>query len=182
MEAPPFPKVKLPTIDPFDGTTDPDDHLSAYKHQMYVHTVDDATWCKNFAATLKGVAQKWFSNLPPNSVNNFIELSCLFTSHFVANPQEQKISIRLGKIIQGPREALRSFVKRFNLEALQIKVLNAGVAFDAFIRGLRPDILKFDLVIHYLSGDSERAEAFIHATEVCAEAKHPETKNVEESI
>ncbi|KMS94261.1 hypothetical protein BVRB_023190, partial [Beta vulgaris subsp. vulgaris] len=40
MESPPFPKVKLPTIEPFDGTTDPDDHLSAYKHQMYVQGVD----------------------------------------------------------------------------------------------------------------------------------------------
>ena len=36
MEAPPFLKVKLPTIDPFDGTTDLGDHLSAYKHQMYI--------------------------------------------------------------------------------------------------------------------------------------------------
>ncbi|KMT18129.1 hypothetical protein BVRB_2g031580 [Beta vulgaris subsp. vulgaris] len=44
MEAPPFPKVKLPMIVPVDGTTDPDDHLSAYKHQMYVQAVDDATW------------------------------------------------------------------------------------------------------------------------------------------
>ncbi|XP_048491523.1 uncharacterized protein LOC125492835 [Beta vulgaris subsp. vulgaris] len=35
MESPPFPKLKLPTIEPFDGTTDPDDHLSAYKHQIF---------------------------------------------------------------------------------------------------------------------------------------------------
>lgn len=84
MEAPPFLKVKLPMIEPFDGNTDPDDHLSAYKHQMYVQTIDDATWCRNFPATSKGVDQKWFNNLPPNSVNNFTKLSYLFTSHFVA--------------------------------------------------------------------------------------------------
>ncbi|XP_057247634.1 uncharacterized protein LOC130589967 [Beta vulgaris subsp. vulgaris] len=142
MESPPFRKVKLPTIEPFDGTTDPDDHLSAYKHQMYVQGVADATWCKNFPATLKGVAQKWFNNLPPNSVNNFTELSILFTSHIVANRQEQKTSMHLGKVVQGPKEALRSYVKRFNMEALQIQDLNAGVAFDAFIRGLRPDNFK----------------------------------------
>ncbi|XP_048502817.1 uncharacterized protein LOC125498620 [Beta vulgaris subsp. vulgaris] len=157
MEAPPFPKVKLPTIiEPFDGTTDPDDHLSAYKHQMYVQGVDDATWCKNFPATLKGVAQKWFNNLPPNSVNNFTELSILFTSHFVANRQEQKPSMHLGKVVQGPKEALRSYVKSF----------------------------KFDLVkkkISTLTEALKEAEAFIHATEVCAEAKHMEAKKVEEA-
>ena len=32
MEAPPFPKVKLLMIEPSYETTDPDDHLSAYKH------------------------------------------------------------------------------------------------------------------------------------------------------
>ena len=55
---PSFPKVKLPTVEPFDGTTDPDDHLSAYKNQMYIQAEDDATWCKNFPATLKEVAHQ----------------------------------------------------------------------------------------------------------------------------
>ena len=81
------PKVKLPIIEPFDGKTDPDNHLSAYKHQMYVQAVDDAIWRMNFSATLKGVA-KWFNNLFPNSVNNFTELIYLFTSHFFVNQQE----------------------------------------------------------------------------------------------
>ncbi|XP_057250713.1 uncharacterized protein LOC130591415 [Beta vulgaris subsp. vulgaris] len=185
MESPPVPKIKLPTIEPFDGTIDPDDHLSAYKHQMYVQGVDDATWCKNFPATLKGVAQKWFNNLPPNSVNNFTELSILFTSHFVANRQEQKNNMHLGKVVQGPKEALRSYVKRFNLEALQIQDPNAGVAFDAFIRGLRPGSFKFNLVkkkISTLTEAAQEAEAFIHATEVCAKEKHPEAKKIEETI
>lgn len=53
----------------------------------------------------------------------------------------------MGKVIEGPKEALRSFVKRFNLEALQIQDLNVGVAFNAFIRGLRPGCFKFDLVM-----------------------------------
>ncbi|XP_010667376.1 uncharacterized protein LOC104884429 [Beta vulgaris subsp. vulgaris] len=185
MEAPPFPKVKLPIIDPFDGIIDPDDHLSAYKHQMYVQAMDDATWCKNFPATLKGVAKKWFNNLPVNSVNNFTKLSYLFTSHFVVNRQEQKKECTWGKIIQGPKEALRSFVKRFDLEAFQIQDLNVGVAFDAFIRGLRPGSFKFDLVkkkITTLAEALRDAEAFIHATDVCAEGKHSETKKVEEKI
>ncbi|XP_010677944.1 uncharacterized protein LOC104893526 [Beta vulgaris subsp. vulgaris] len=185
MDSPPFLKVKLPTIGPFHGTTNPDDHLSTYKHQMYVKAVDNATWCKYFPTTLKGVAQKWFNNLPPNSVNNFTELSIMFTSHFVANRQEQKTSMHLGKVIQGPNEALRSFVKKCNLEALQIQDLNAGVAFDAFIRGLRPGSFKFDLVkknITTLAEALREAEAFIHATKVCAEAKHPETTKTEEAV
>ena len=93
--------------------------------------------------------------------------------------------MHLGKIIQGPKEALRSFVKRFNLEALQIQDLNDGVTFDAFIRGLRSKSIKFDLVkkkITTLAEALREAEAFIHANEVCAKAKHPKTKKVEEAI
>lgn len=111
-------KIKLPSIEAFDGTTDPNDHISAYKHQMYVQAADDATWCKLFPATLKGVAQKWFNSLPAHCINNFTELSTLFAHHFMANKQEKETSMHLGKVQQGDKESLRSYVKRFNLEVL----------------------------------------------------------------
>jgi len=38
LEAPRLRKVKMPSIELFDGTTNPDDHLDLYKAQMYVHT------------------------------------------------------------------------------------------------------------------------------------------------
>ena len=85
MSAPQVGKVKGLNIDAYDGTTDPDDHLAAYKHLMYLQGVDDATWCKYFPATLKGVAQKWFNSLPDQSIRNFTELSMIFTHHFMAN-------------------------------------------------------------------------------------------------
>jgi len=47
----------MPTVDLYDGTTDPEEHLGVYKAQMYVQGVDDAAYCRYFPATLKGVAQ-----------------------------------------------------------------------------------------------------------------------------
>ena len=73
----------------------------------------------------------------------------------------------------------RSFVKRYNLEALKIQDLKDGMAFNAFIKGLRPWSFKFDLVrkkITTLAEALREAEAFIHAIEVWAKAKHPEPK------
>ena len=58
LEAPCLNKVKMPSIELFDGTTDPDDHLDVYKEQMYVQDVDNVTCCRYFLATLKGTAQK----------------------------------------------------------------------------------------------------------------------------
>ena len=46
INVPRYGKVKMPTVDLYDGTTDPEEHLGMYKAQMYVrmrttqHTVD----------------------------------------------------------------------------------------------------------------------------------------------
>ena len=56
LEAPQLSKVKMPFVDLFDGTMDPDDHLDVYKAQMCVQDVDDATCCRYFLDTLKGIA------------------------------------------------------------------------------------------------------------------------------
>jgi len=47
----------MPTVDLYDGTTDPEEHLGVYKLQMYVQDMNDMAYCHYFPATLKGVAQ-----------------------------------------------------------------------------------------------------------------------------
>ena len=65
----------MPTVDFYDGMTDPKEHLGVYKAQMYVQDVDDAAYCCYFLATLKGVAQSWFSGLPLETVTCFRDLA-----------------------------------------------------------------------------------------------------------
>ena len=45
MEAPRAKKVKMPSVEPFDITTDLDNHMDIYKVQMYVQDVDDTICC-----------------------------------------------------------------------------------------------------------------------------------------
>jgi len=174
MMAPRPTKFKMPTIEAFDGTSDPEEHLATYKHLMYFQGPDDATWCRYFLSTLKGIAQKWFNSLPDHSINNFNELSSIFVHHFMANKREKKTSMHLAKIVQGDKESLRSYVQRFNLESLQIPNISEGVAFDNFFRGLRDGTFKFDVVrrnCKTLKGILEEAECFIHAQELCASTR-----------
>jgi len=49
-------KVKLPNLEPYDGTADPEEHLKVYKAQMHIQDVDDTAYCRYFLATLKWVA------------------------------------------------------------------------------------------------------------------------------
>lgn len=71
-------KIKVPPIDHFAGDTDPEDHLAAYKAKMSVQTGCEATWCKFFPTTLKGLALSWYNNIPARSVTNFSVLEALF--------------------------------------------------------------------------------------------------------
>ncbi|XP_056697962.1 uncharacterized protein [Spinacia oleracea] len=162
MNPPKEPKVKTPTIKDYDGTTDPDMHLVAYRHHMYVQGTNEATCYKYFPATLKGVASKWF----------------------MAHKEERKTGMHLGRIQQGKDESLRIYVKRFNLEAGQIPYLPDDVSFDNFIRRLKKGSLKFDLVMKSVRTMAEvldEAGAFIHATEICSASKDGKTGEATDS-
>ncbi|XP_021866425.2 uncharacterized protein [Spinacia oleracea] len=92
----------------------------------------------------------------------------------MAYKEERKTSMHLGRIQQGKDESLRSYVKRFNLEAGQIPDLPDGVSFDNFIRGLKKGSFKFDLVkksVRTMAEVLDEAEAFIHATEICSASR-----------
>ena len=67
-------------MDLYDGTTDPEETLRVYKVQMYIQDVADAAYCRYFPATLKGVAQSWFSDLPLGTISCFEDLAGGFIS------------------------------------------------------------------------------------------------------
>ena len=77
------PKFKMPSLDSYDGTRDPFDHIATFKTTMHLQGVLDEIMCRTFPTTLKGLARVWFSMIPPNSVSSFEELSKLFVNNFI---------------------------------------------------------------------------------------------------
>ena len=77
------PKFKMPSLDSYDGTCDPFDHIATFKTTMHLQRVLDEIMCRTFPTTLKGLARVWFSKIPPNSVSSFEELSKLFVNNFI---------------------------------------------------------------------------------------------------
>ena len=107
-------KVKMPTLDLYDGTVDPEEHMGVHKEQMYVQDVDDAAYYCHFPATLKRVAPSWFNGLLPGSVTCFQDLTEKFVSQFIDSRKERRASIHLSKIKQRQQESLAEFVKHFH--------------------------------------------------------------------
>ena len=93
--------------------------------------------CRAFPTTLKGVARIWFSRLTPNSVSTFKELSGQFTAYFIGGHRYKKSTACLMSIKQREDETLRSYISRFNKEALSIDKVDDKILVAAFTNGLR---------------------------------------------
>ena len=113
---------------------------------MHLQGVADKIICRAFPTTLKRSARIWFSRLTPNSISTFKELSAQFASHFIGGHRYKKSTTCLMMSIkQRENETLRSYIARFNKEALSINEADDKILVAAFTNGLRKGKFLFSL-------------------------------------
>ena len=120
LECPVPSKFQLPQLESFDGLKDPQDHLNTFKTTLGLQQPPDEILCRSFPTTLKGVAREWFSKLPTSSVDSFEQLSNAFLHHFIGGQRLKRPVDHLFTIRQGEKKTLRSYVKRFTHENLEV--------------------------------------------------------------
>lgn len=136
-------KFKIPTLDSYDGTHDPCDHIVTFKRTMHLQGVLDEIMCRAFPTKLKGPTRVWFGKLPPSTITLFQELSKL--NKFMGKKRQKHSSSNLMSINQGENESLRSFISRFNREALLVDKMEDKILLTAFYNRV-----SLDLFIHKL--------------------------------
>ncbi|XP_031267808.1 uncharacterized protein LOC116126246 [Pistacia vera] len=128
---------------PYDGTTDPDDHIASYKQRMFTVSIPrplrEACMYKSFGSSLSGPALQWSTNLLNRSIDSFTQLTDTFVEQFASSKKLEKLSADLYRIYQKMGEPLREYVSRFNREKISIPSCNPETAVDAFRKGLLPD-------------------------------------------
>ena len=112
---------------------------------MHLQGVLNENMCRAFPTTLKGLARIWFSRLMPNSINTFKDLSTQFALHFIGGHRYKKSTTCLISIKQQEDETLRSYIARFNKEALSIDEVDDKILVAAFTKGLRKGKFLFSL-------------------------------------
>jgi len=100
----------MPTFDKYDGTTNLDNHVRVFTHQMMFHAVSDPIWCPVFSTSLTEEALEWFFELLANSIDSFATLKDRFSTQF--SPLRPAILTvdNLVNICQEDGESLRSYL------------------------------------------------------------------------
>ena len=88
-------KFKLPTLDSYDRTRDPCDHIATFKTTMHLQRVLEEIMCRALPTTLKGLTWVWLGKIPPNTITSFKELSKLFINNFIEGQSHKRSSSSL---------------------------------------------------------------------------------------
>ncbi|GAU34804.1 hypothetical protein TSUD_394300, partial [Trifolium subterraneum] len=112
---------KPPTLDKYDGTTDPDEHVQSVETALDYRNLRGSIKCKLFPLSLTRGASTWWRNLPPGSIDSWEELCRMFTAHFTTSRRHPKTVASLKAIIQGPEEPLRNYIERFNKISVEVE-------------------------------------------------------------
>ncbi|KAL8103834.1 hypothetical protein AgCh_028144 [Apium graveolens] len=162
-------KFKMPIIKAYDGTGDPANHVRTFSNALLLQPVNDTIKCRAFPQTLSGMAQRWYSRLPTNSIGFFRELSQDFIKQFIIGRVHEKSSASLMSIVQGAKESLRDYLNRFTKEALQVPDLDDKVAMIALQQGTRDEFFKISLAKRppeSMLQLQDRAEKYIKVEEI----------------
>ncbi|VFR02773.1 unnamed protein product [Cuscuta campestris] len=107
-------------IKAYNGTTDPQDHLSKFYASMEAAAAPDEVKCRCFLATLEGSACDWFNRLPKGTIDDWDTLAEKFLTHFAANRRQRLPYSHLLNIYIRKGEKLRDFIVRWEKEARDV--------------------------------------------------------------
>ena len=145
----------MPSLENFDGTKDPLDHLESFKTMMCLQGVPNEIMCRTFPPTLKEPAKIWFKKLTPESVGSFAQLSRSFFNHFIGGQRYGRPTTYLLNVKQKEGETLRSYLTKFNKEILLVDGADNKVVLTAFISGLQSEDFLFSVYKDPLTSMSE---------------------------
>ncbi|XP_010475250.1 PREDICTED: uncharacterized protein LOC104754696 [Camelina sativa] len=119
-----------PRLGHYDGTVDPRDFLLTFGVALgplqFSPAEYDAGACQVFTEHLTGTALSWFSRLPSGSIDSIKELITEFLKQFSVIFEDKNSHADLYALTQYKDESLRSFIRRFKENYVNISIPDAA--------------------------------------------------------
>ncbi|CAL1376417.1 unnamed protein product [Linum trigynum] len=117
-----------PTMPMYNGTTDPEDHVSSFCLRMQLQTNSSAALCRTFPSTFSGICLDWYNRLPNGIIRTYEEFILLFTTKFASQKRRPLLLKALIDLKQKDGESLRAFYARWSRTAMAVRDLTPETA------------------------------------------------------
>ncbi|XP_070029660.1 uncharacterized protein [Nicotiana sylvestris] len=133
-------KFRMPKLPKYNGTTDPNEHVTAYSCAVNGNDIkNDKIECvllKKFRETLSKGDMMWYHNLAPNSIDSFAILADSFVRVHAGAIKVVTRQSDMFKIKKRENEMLREFVSRFQMKRMELPLVSDDWEVQAFTEGL----------------------------------------------
>ncbi|RZS20764.1 hypothetical protein BHM03_00053318 [Ensete ventricosum] len=166
--------------EPYGGSTDSTEHVTAFRAQMALYDTSDALMCCTFPMTLRGSARMWYSRIKPFSISSFDQFAKEFELNFIASSCPRPTVASLLGLTQGNDEPLAQFVSRFSGEIRRMPDTHPTMVIQAFLMGLWPSRFFWSLIERPPSTVPEmlqRASQYVTAESLVARKREDHKKS-----
>ena len=131
-------KFKVPAVPPYDGTADQIEHLELFRAYVAVRGVPNEIVCRAFPLTLTSLAREWFTNIPSNTIDNFMDIAKHFLTHFMSTHRQKMPVSYMMTVQQKDSESLKDYIERFQKERLTIVTAPGNLILMALLNRIHP--------------------------------------------
>ena len=121
----PYPRgSRIPEFSTFSREDDKTvlEHMSRLTIQCREVSKNENCKMKLFPSFLTGQAFAWYSSLPPNSLNSWVELEGKFQTHFSRTDLGVSI-VNMARLRQRPDETVQQFIMRFKRARMHYQII-----------------------------------------------------------
>ncbi|GJR27315.1 hypothetical protein Tco_1103547 [Tanacetum coccineum] len=116
------PSHRMPTnLKIYDGSTDPDVHITRFVRATNQGERETPVWCRMFQQTLDGPARGWFNRLPNGCIDSWTDLRERYAERSALRRKCSKDPTVVSKIIRRVNDTLPSFKERWTKEMSYIQ-------------------------------------------------------------